>query len=338
MFNSETQPFVSVLIPARNEEHSIAKCVRSVANCSYPSNRFEIIVVNDRSTDATAEVIDGLTKSISNLRLVNTADVTTETNLKGKPGALQAAADVAQGEILLMTDSDCTVPPAWIHKHVGALCIGNVGLVAGFTVVDGDRLTDRIQDVEWIFTQAMAAGGVGHRVPLGCFGNNLSIKTSVFKEVGGYRSIPFSITEDMALQQAAVKAGYGVRHICREECKVVTQPCNTVLEYIHQHHRWARGGMGLGGKAVGFVITSLLLWTALVYALATGQYSWFVFTLAIKLLGDGTLTASAAVAMKRTRILPYVIPSLLFLLLTELSLPFLILRKNVLWKNQIFKG
>ncbi|NQW29407.1 MAG: glycosyltransferase [Ignavibacteria bacterium] len=337
-FNTIPTPFVSVIVPARNEEGSIENCVRALANSDYPADKFEIIVVNDRSTDATLKVLQKLQSVVSQLRIINKESVSSLANLQGKPGAIQEGADVSLGEILLMTDADCVVPEAWIRMHVAAIETDNCGLVAGFTAVAGSKLTDRLQDVEWLFTQAMAAGGVGHNLPLGCFGNNLSVKSSVFKELGGYRSIPFSITEDMALQKAVFERGYSVRHICQPGSTVVTQPCATVAEYINQHHRWARGGMGLGGKAIGFVITSLMLWTSLLYSLLSSQYEWLAVLLAIKMLGDGTLTAMTIVSMKRKGVLLYVLPSLFFLLLTELSLPMLILRRSVTWKNQIFKN
>lgn len=330
-------PLVSVVVPARNEEATIERCVEALMRLDYPTHRLEVIVVNDRSTDRTDRVLRDLSHRYPTLRVLERADVPSDRNLRGKPGALQQGIEASHGDIILMTDADCRVSPGWVRGMVNQFLDPAVGLVAGLTSVTGPTLFDTIQDVEWTFTQAMAAGGVGWGVPLGCFGNNLAVRRTAFNSVGGYREISFSVTEDLALQQALHDAGWQVRHAFHETTSVETLPAHSLAEYITQRHRWVRGGTSLGLRAVMFVGSSLALWAGLVVSSWFGMWSWFGVLLLLRVMADGSLIAMAGHAVRRYHIIPYIPIAVLVLMATELFLPFLVLKKSVTWKSQVFR-
>ncbi len=179
------EPFVSVVIPARNEEDNITACIRSIAKSRYPKDKFEIIVVNDRSTDRTGDILKELEEVNENLVIKTVTEETAEPNLRGKPGALQAGIDIARGELVLMTDADCTVPEEWIMDMASAYDDEDTGLVAAFSIPEPVRVFDKVQAVYWIYLHAMGSGGFGLNMPLGCIGNNLSVRTKTFREIGG---------------------------------------------------------------------------------------------------------------------------------------------------------
>lgn len=330
------QPTVSIVVPARNEEANIERCVRSLMNVKYPAELLEIVVVDDRSKDRTPEILDRLAMEHPSLKVLHRTDAEVDRNLRGKPGALQYGIDQCRGEIILMTDADCVVPEQWVSAMAAPFHEASVAMVNAMTSVDGPTVFDRIQDVEWTYTQTMACGGVGNDVPLGCFGNNLAIRSSVFHALGGYLNIPFSVTEDMALQLAVEKAGHDVRFVIRPETSVVTQPCATFQEYVKQRHRWVRGGTGLGIRAFGFVVSGLALWTGMALTVADHAWLWLFGMISLRLLADGALIASSALSVKRPRVLPMIIPAMIVLVATELVLPLLVLKKEVRWKDQVF--
>ena len=331
-------PTVTVLVPARNEAENIERCVNSLLSVDYPVEKLEVIIVDDRSSDATPEILDRLASGHSVLKVLHRTPQEVDPNLRGKAGALQYGIDHAAGEIIVMTDADCIVNPQWIRAMVSPFADPKVGIVNALTSVSGDGFFDRIQDVEWTYTEVMACGGVGNNTPLGCFGNNLAIRRDVFNGLGGYRKIPFSVTEDMALQLAVHEAGHTVRYLIRPDITVETNPCTTLLEYIKQHHRWVRGGTGLGMRAFWFVLTSMALWAGFALSAVTGSWIWFWSFLALRLLADGALISSAALSIGRPRIIPMIIPAMLLLMSTELFLPILALKKQVTWKGQVFKN
>lgn len=82
-----------------------------------------------------------------------------------------------------MTDADCIVHPDWIRTIAECYADDNIGLVASFTLVGGKRLFDIIQSVEWIYMNTMASAGVGLNIPLGCYGNNLSVRKKCMKKL-----------------------------------------------------------------------------------------------------------------------------------------------------------
>ncbi len=331
-------PFVSVIVPARNEEHNLPTCLASLAATEWPSDRWEVLVVNDRSTDATARIIDEWAARYSWLKPLHRTDADAVGNLRGKPGALEAGIASASGSLLLFTDADCTLPPTWVASMVSAFDTDAVGMVCATTVIRTVSIPSAMQDVEWTLAHALARAGLNNGVPLGCFGNNMAIRSSTYASVGGYAGIPFSVTEDLALLLAVHGTGATVRYLCDPSSTIETLPCASMGEYVRQRKRWAIGGTALGWRAALFVGSSLALWIGLVEAAWTQQWLLLFFLAVMRLGGDSGLVFISQFRIRRGVSTPWVIPTILLLMLTELALPFLIVRRTVVWKNQQFSG
>lgn len=339
MVSDSEIPFVSVIIPARNEEHNIRNCIESVYQNNYPKNKFEIIVVNDRSEDNTSNIIEECKKEFSNLKVVTVTEATKHHNLKGKPGALQEGAETASGEIFLFTDADCIVGNNWLSKIVAAFNNQKVGIVPSFTTIKAHNFFERLQGVEWIYMHTLASGGIGLNIPLGCFGNNLSIRKNVFWELGGYEKIKFSVTEDLALLQAVFDVGWKIHYLFSSESVVTTLPCKTLKSYIQQHHRWTVGGLDLGWRATVFIFTSLWFWIGLIVSLVFADWFWFSLIAAGRIFGDWLLIKTSINILSKNNKKNFsklITPYLIFIILIELVAPFFLLNRKVKWKNQIF--
>jgi cellulose synthase/poly-beta-1,6-N-acetylglucosamine synthase-like glycosyltransferase len=336
--SNDELPFVSVVIPARNEEKNIRNCLNSISQSDYPTDKYEIIAVNDRSTDNTKSVLEELSEKISNLRIVNITNETAIKNLKGKPGALQAGIESAKSDIIIMTDADCTVHKQWIRTMTSVFNDPNIGLVASYPGIRTNTVFDKIQAVEWTYLHTLASAGFGLNQPLSSYGNNISVRKKDFLDIGGYHAVGFSVTEDLALVLAMHNAGKGIRHLTIESGSIITLPCPTLRDYIKQHHRWVIGGKGLGWKAFVFVLTSLAMWVGLLLSLITLQPIWFLAFLLQRIIGDFILTAPTAIILNQKKIIKWIIPSVFFFIPMELLAPFFLLKKDVNWKGQIFKN
>jgi cellulose synthase/poly-beta-1,6-N-acetylglucosamine synthase-like glycosyltransferase len=334
--NNVPQRRVSIIIPARNEASTLHRCIASLRTITYPEHLLEIIIVNDRSTDATGSIIEQAAASWSVIKTVHRTESEARENLRGKPGALQAGVDRASGDVLLFTDADCVVEPDWVHTMLAPFNNERVKMVCGFTTIEHSSAFGVLQDVEWLYTHSMAQGSLTNGIPIGCFGNNLAIDAAAFRALGGYNVVSFSITEDLALLQAMVRAGHSVSYICSADSAVETLPCTTLMEYLHQKQRWVRGGTQLGWRATIFVITSVTYWAALVLSIATQSAQWTLAFLALRALGDGVLIGLSVMRLRRWSSIPAIAPSLIILLLLELILPILAMRKRVQWKGQTF--
>lgn len=328
-------PFVSVIVPARNEENNIRSCIQSLLQSDYPIERLEIIIINDRSSDSTGSIADELHSKYPHIRALHLTEERTG-NLRGKPGALDAAMNIAKGEIILMTDADCEVQPTWVSMLVRQFS-EKTGLVASFTTIHPSTIFAQMQSVEWVLTHTMASAGIGLKQPLGCFGNNLAIRKKTYYEVGGYNGIPFSVTEDLALLQTVIKKGWEVRYVCDYSCAVETLPCETLGEYVRQHHRWLRGGTALGWRGAVFVLFSASLWVSLATAIVTQSWMLLPVILMIRLLGDLAVIAPSLSALRRKDLYPWALLAVFFITALELVIPFSLLKREVVWKGQRFR-
>lgn len=334
--NSFSDLSVSILVPARDEESNVETCIHSLTNCEFPNDKYEIIAINDRSSDKTSSILHKLTDSVKNLKVVDIESDLQKGNLKGKAGALQIAASNAGNELLMMTDADCTVHPNWINT-INNQFDSKTGLIASFTLIKGESIFDKIQAIEWLFLHTMACGGVGVGLPMGCYGNNLSVKKEVFNAVGGYKNIKFSVTEDLALLLSVDKLGYKTKYLCDYESSVETIPVQGMSEYLKQRKRWVLGGKALGWKATAFVVFSLTVWLSLVWGIYCNDLNIIMLTLFSKILMDSVLIYKPLKEMKKLKLLPYLPFAIMFFMIMELVAPFLIINKKVVWKGQTFQ-
>lgn len=334
---NEYFPFVSIIVPSRNEENNIEKCLSSLLASDYPKDKYEILAVNDRSEDSTLNIMQKIAYFNANIKIINLTEARTEKNLRGKPGAIHLAAQEAKGEILLMTDADCEVHPNWIKTVVKSYHNQNLGLQASFTLISGKRIFDIVQAIEWIYMHTMASAGVGNGIPLGCYGNNLSIRKSVYDSLGGYEGINFSVTEDLALEQAVHSKGLEINYLTNLDATVSTLPCNTFKEYISQKRRWAIGGTALGWKAVVFVLSSILMWLGVIASIIALNPLWVFALLFTRIAGDYALIYPAMKILKQEHLRGMILPSIVFFMLIELIIPFTLFSNKVVWKGQVFR-
>lgn len=328
--------FLSVIVPGRNEDENFKDCLLSIANSNYPIDKYEIIAVDDRSIDKTPEILNRLKEDIPNLKVINIDDTTKVKNLRGKPGALQAGINNAKGEIIVMTDADCIVNPDWLPTLAKTFEDKRIGMSAGYTAIKTKKLFDKIQAVEWTYLHTLATSGVGFDIPLSCYGNNIAVKKEDFDAIGGYNSVSFSVTEDLALMHAIHKSGKKIRYLTLGESTITTLPCPNFQEYLKQKHRWAIGALDLGWIAFVFVLTSISMWLGLVISAITWQPWWFLSFLLLRIIGDSLITIPSAIILKRKDLIHWTIPAIFFFMLMELVAPFLILKRDVKWKGQTF--
>ncbi|TAE54745.1 MAG: glycosyltransferase, partial [Bacteroidetes bacterium] len=176
-------PFVSVVIPARNEERRIATCLHSVLQQQYPAGKFEVILVNDHSTDATKAIATVFATRNPQLRVI---DLEAQGINAYKKAALSAGIAAAQGEIVLQTDADCEMGTGWLY-HMVAHFDATTALVSGpVRLMSQDHWLEHVQALESMGLVALGAGSMAARRPNMCNGANMAYRKSVFEEVGGF--------------------------------------------------------------------------------------------------------------------------------------------------------
>jgi len=330
-----SKEFISVIIPARNEENNIKRCVESLLDSDYPNDKYEIIIVNDRSEDNTLNILKEYEEHI---KIINIIEKNPHQNLQGKVGAIQAGIENSKGELLLFTDADCRVHKKWIETISKLFNEYGVDFIASFALIESDSIFGKIQGVEWVMTNTMAAGEVGVGSPYGCYGNNISYRKSAYEKIGGYKNIKFSVTEDLALLQAMNNNNKRVKYICNPEAVVYTLPEKSIKDLLNQQKRWILGGLALKLKATFYVLTSISIWLSIFVNLFFGNYYLVGLTVFIKLLGDLIVLLPSLKQLNLKKYYIYTVPALFLFIFFEIVIPFLMINHKVKWKGQEFKA
>ncbi|UCE04473.1 MAG: glycosyltransferase [bacterium] len=325
---------VTVIVAARNEAENILACLQSLEELDYSENLLEIIIVNDRSEDRTGQIINEFIKEKSQFKYFNITK--TIPNLSGKASAISQAIDQSQGEIIFITDADCVVPKNWIKKTI-LYFTGQVGMVAGFTLLCFSRgFFNKIQNLDWAYLLSVAAGAAGLSIPLTCMGNNFAFRRSVYKQVGGYQGVGFSVTEDFALLNAISQhTNWKILFSIDKECLVKTNPMITFRDFFSQRKRWAVGGQSVhwfGKLLIGLsIITNFIFIGSFFFS----QNYIFILSLFLSILiGDYLLVQSLMARLNERACLKYLPFYRIFFIFYSTILIFdLLFTQKVTWKG-----
>lgn len=321
----ETWPSVSVVVPARNEADGIEACLDHLRACDYPDDRYEIIVVDDYSTDGTAAQVKArqpaghAPAAEQSVRLISMEDGAAPRSGPHKPAAVARGVAAAEGEVILTTDADCRVPPGWIRSMVKR-CTPNTPFVAGPVAYDhNDRFLPRLQALQLMGLVAYGAGTLGIGLPTFCNSANVAYRRDV---IDARDDTPNGAAQDeLLLQHVAYSTDRRVAFNPDPEACVTTDPAPSFSAYLEQQSRWAHMGLRYPfavprALVVGLWLTHTVLFLALAVALALP--AWREPTL-VALLGkmgvDALLAAPAARHFGQRRLLRSAVPTELLLLL-----------------------
>ena len=335
------KPKISVLVAARNEEKNLSACLDCLGKQTFPADLLQIIVLNDRSTDATRQIILAFTERFVHFELI---DITDDQNgLKGKMNVLAQGMDHAEGEIILITDADCRVPEGWVSE-MATYFTKNIGLVGGLTVINeaGKKsdLFDSVQTLDSFFLQASASGTAGINLPVSVLGNNFGFKKNIYDQIGGFRNLGFSLTEDMALLNAiaAIKT-YHIVYPLNRGTMIQSLPLPHLREFFQQRKRWLYGGLGASRWGWLLMSISLLIHLLIIVNLLLINISTLVILgLLLKLLIDFSLVWRIMFKSGIVKLKKYLIAFELFYISYTIILAIgLLFPGRILWKERSFK-
>ena len=192
--SGDRPPSVSIVVAARNEEGDIEGCLKALLAQRYGGS-LEVIIVDDRSSDGTAAIVERVASTNARLKLVRAAP--TPRYRCPKKSALAQGIEKSIGELLLLTDADCTPPPCWAEVTAARFTESEVGVVMGYARPrPAPGLRQRLLALDNVAIGALAAGSAGGGMPLACSGRNLAYRRTVYDDVGGFASIGHLIGGD----------------------------------------------------------------------------------------------------------------------------------------------
>lgn len=232
----ETAPPVSLLVAAKNEEAVIERLVKTLCSLDYPSNRYEVWVIDDNSTDNTPVLLGQLARQYKQLRVFHrSADAGG-----GKSGALNQVLPLTKGEIIAVFDADAQVPadllrrvlPLFERPDLGAVQVRKeISNVSSNLWVQG-QIAEMALD-SFLQQQRIAIGGIGE-----LRGNGQFVRRAALEQCGGWNEE--TITDDLDLTIRL--------HLERWDIDFMTFPAvaeegvTRAIALWHQRNRWAEGG------------------------------------------------------------------------------------------------
>lgn len=201
-------PMVSILVPARNEEQNIGRCIRSLLAQDYPS--FEVLVLDDQSTDGTLAILNQIADSQPNLKiLIGSAPPEDQS---GKNWACSQLASQAQGDLLLFTDADTVHQPRTLYQIVTALMGEQADLLTGFP---------RQQVISWMekflvpfftwaslcFIPLWLAYRIRSQTFVVAIGQMMLFRREAYQKIGGHAALGKTIVDDLTLARRIKAAG-----------------------------------------------------------------------------------------------------------------------------------
>jgi cellulose synthase/poly-beta-1,6-N-acetylglucosamine synthase-like glycosyltransferase len=233
--------FFSIIIPARNEEHNIAACLKAVFNLNYPSHLYEVIVVDDHSSDRTTEIV----QSFPHVRLIRLSDHVEQAVNSYKKLAISTAIQQSRGEYIVTTDADCIVSPDWLMQFEKCIRGRKAVLIAApVSVQDHPSLLNKFESLDFMMLQAITAAAVQSGVHSMANGANLCYRKSVFEEVEGFKQIDNIASGDdmLLLQKIAASYPSQIVYCHSKEAMVTTAGAPSLRAFINQRIRWASKG------------------------------------------------------------------------------------------------
>ncbi|MHC5216284.1 glycosyltransferase family 2 protein [Enterococcus sp. LJL128] len=235
-------PFVSIMVPAHNEGIVIVKTVEALLNFNYPRDKYEVIVINDNSSDDSAELLArlGLEYPERNLHVINTDAV---TGGKGKSNALNIGFKQAQGELIAIYDADNTPEPNALRYLAAELAAGGeYGAVVGKfrTRNKNTNILTNFINIETLAFQWMAQAGRFQLFKLCTIpGTNFIVRRSIIEEIGGWDDK--ALAEDTEISFRIYMMGYKIKF----QPKAVTweQEPQTLPVWFRQRTRWVKGNI-----------------------------------------------------------------------------------------------
>ncbi|MEZ4839663.1 glycosyltransferase [Flavobacterium sp.] len=223
----------SIVVPFRNEAENLPNLMQTIKKLNYPIENFEVILVDDDSSDGFRVASCGFqVQVIPNDRVSNSP----------KKDAIQTAIQHSKFDWIITTDADCLVPENWLLDLNNYIQNTKKLMVCGpvFFKNKNGFLFD-FQQIEMISLQAVTIGSFDFNLAFMCNGANLAYSKNFFIQLNGFEgNDKIASGDDVFLLQKAVKNfPYEVGFLCKQDFQVTTNPAESWTELFQQRVRWA---------------------------------------------------------------------------------------------------
>jgi len=244
VIGSNKLPLISIIIAVRNEEKNIPKLLHCISKQSLPVNQFELIIVDDDSSDDTINIIRKFIEHHKLNIILLKSEFQPGIGKTPKKAALQKGIEASKGEIIVMTDGDCWFGEEWLESMTTKFADEKIMFVSGpvaLTCEDEQKLLSKIQTLE--FSSLMGSGGalIGFNYPIMCNGANLAFRKKTFYDVDGYGGFEDKSSGDDVYLMQKIHTSFRNSVAFQKDPRalVYSYPQPTFIDLINQRKRWA---------------------------------------------------------------------------------------------------
>lgn len=275
---------ISVIVPARNEAPNLVACLSAIANQSCPAQLYEVIVVDDGSTDGTFQLARDFAQKHPHFKVLQ---LDGESGSKKK--AIERGIGEASGELIVCTDADCLVPVQWLQRLAAFYEEKKAKFIAAPVNFQGaENSFQRFQSLDLLGMMGVTGAGFQSGSGLLCNGANLAYPKSVFQAVGGFSGIDnLASGDDMLLLHKVAKLHPdGVFFLKNKAATVMAKAQPSLSAFISQRLRWASKSRAYDdfGVIYRLSVAFVFCWLILINTVLSIWWAWPTALLAAVLL------------------------------------------------------
>jgi poly-beta-1,6-N-acetyl-D-glucosamine synthase len=228
----DAEIFVSVIVACRNEEKRLPSLLSDISDQYYNHDLFELIIVNDNSSDSTFDIASAFT-GIKNLKVLNNQG-------KGKKQAIKTGVFASAGSFIVTTDADCRIGKNWLNTIASFQAENNPEMIICPVILKGGKgFFQRFQELEFFSLQGITAGTAIGEDPVMCNAASLAFQKETYLKHSYYLHDEMVSGDDIFLLHN-IKNDPGKRIMWLEsvDATAETQVSDNLSSFLHQRARW----------------------------------------------------------------------------------------------------
>ena len=268
---------LTIIIPARDEENNIGALLTALHAQAYPQEKIEIIVVDDHSTDKTAEIV----RQFDGVKMISLKEDTINSY---KKKAIESGIAAASAKLIITTDADCIPPSDWLKTIVAFKQSTGAGFIVAPVVFESSpSLVNIFQSLDFMTLQGITGASVYKKLHTMCNGANLAYEKKLFDEVGGFAGIDHIASGDdmLLMHKIAKKFPDRIHYLKSVDATVSTKPMPDWHTFFNQRIRWASKATHYNDKRIFWVLLLVyffnLSFLALIIAGFVDPFYWLLF-------------------------------------------------------------
>ena len=300
---------VSVVVACRNEEKNLPYLLNDLSSQYYDPDLFEVIIVDDNSTDSTSEVASGFNQ-IKCLKILSNPG-------RGKKSAIRTGIDAASGELIITTDADCKMGKRWlsaISEFYSAS--GNEMIIAPVKLEDKPGFSGRFRELEFLSLQGITAATAQANNPVMCNGANLAFtKNAYLRHSGNLHNEILSGDDIFLLHSLKKEPNSKIAWLSSVEAIVTTCQSDSLSSFLKQRARWLSKAGSYNDRFTRLLsIVTFVTILAIICFLISGILDQkfliiFIISLIIKSIPDYLILSETTLRYNKRNLLKWFLPS-----------------------------